>query len=656
MKTSKRGVYLVDPGTDSNLNLLPLGVGRIASYCRVQPGLAGEFDISVRYLRVAPRTLAAGMERPVVAGLAAYVWNMRATLAYAEAIRAEHPDCLIVLGGASIPKREDRARAFLAAHPVVDVLVQGEGEITFAELLEAVAEGRSPAGIRGLSVRDPSAPGGVAVSPPRTPFEDLNQFPSPFLDGIFDGLMKLHADRVTGALIESNRGCPYSCTFCDWGGADLRKINSFDPERTKAEVDWVGDHGIPYIFLADANFGIFFERDLSLADHIAACFQRTGNPRFLGINFTKNSNERVVAIAERLLSGGIQAGVTLAAQSFHPPTLAAIKRRNMDAQQLQVLRDRFREKGIVTYNDLILALPEETKESFLAGIEQTMTFNLKDQWVVHLCNILENAEMAEPDYIERYGIETRTCAVSMTMRVHDPDAPHEEEVIVVATRTMPQEDWVRTYDVAYLCAALHNFRAGFFVMNLLKARFGVPHTEFAAYFLDATRQGERWPALRRCVDHLEHQRGMILGGVARYSPVAALGGFNATPQEALLAMFLDDADAFYGAFKELTRTFLESRGLALDGTLLEDLFLYQSLRMTTWQEPGTIRARLRHDLPAYFEALERSPQASPAIAAAPCDIEVIVPASEGADRFAHARLRTRGARYTDVRECRVHRG
>jgi putative methyltransferase len=524
MKTPTRGVYLVDPGTDSNLNLLPLGVGRIASYLRVQPTLALAFHISVRYLRTSPQALAAGLARPAVVGLAAYVWNLRATLLYAQAIRAMHPDCLIVLGGASIPKREERARAFLAAHPVVDILVHGEGELTFAELLEAVATGRSPIGIRGLSARDPDALGGVSVSAPRPPCDELDRFPSPFLDGIFDGLWALHADRVTGAIIESNRGCPYSCTYCDWGGADVRKINFFDLERIKAEVDWVADHGIPYIYLADANFGIAFERDLELADHIARCFQRAGNPRFLGINFTKNSNKRVVDIAERLLSGGIQAGVTLAAQSFHRPTLAAIKRRNMDALQLQVLRDRFRDKGIVTYNDLILALPEETQESFLDGIERTMTFNLKDHWVVHLCNILENAEMADPEYVRQYGIETKTCSVSMTLRVHDPDAPQEEEVIVVGTRTMPQSDWGRCYDVAYLCAALHNFRAGFFVMNVIKARFAVRHTAFAAFLLDEVRARSRWPTLRRAVEHLKRQREMILGGVARYSPVAALAG------------------------------------------------------------------------------------------------------------------------------------
>jgi hypothetical protein len=134
-----------------------------------------------------------------------------------------------------------------------------------------------------------------------------------------------------------------------------------------------------------------------------------------------------------------------------------------------------------------------------------------------------------------------------------------------------------------------------------------------------------------------------------------LGGFNATPQEALLAMFLDDADAFYREFQDLTRHFLDCRGVKIDDALLDDLFLYQSLRMNTWQEPGTVRAHLRHALPAYFDALGNTPLEGPDIAAEACEIEVIVPQTQAPDRFAHARLRTRGARYTSLRECRVHR-
>ncbi len=500
----KPGFYLIDPGTDSNLNLLPLAIGRIASYCRSRPGIAESYDCHVRWLRQPPNEIAESLIKPAVVGLSCYVWNTQASLAIARSIRREHPNCLIVLGGASVPKRDDRIRTFLDNHPFIDVLVRGDGEITFANILENVAIGQELNTIKGIALRHPAGAKSVVITAPDPWVKDLDTLPSPFLNGIFDDLMITHRDRATGVVLESNRGCPYSCTFCDWGSADLRKILTFDLERVKAEIEWAGKNAMPYIFLADANFGILQERDLALADHIAKVCRDTGNPKFLGMNWAKNSNERIVEIAERLFSGGVSAGVTLAAQSFHEPTLTAINRRNMKQNDTENVRQSFHSNGIITYTDLILGLPEETLDTFLEGVERVMTSNLMDHWVIYLCNILENTEMAEASYLDRYEIETRTCSVSMNLRTHDQESVQEDEIIVVGTNTMPRDDWERAYDIGYLCAAFHNYRVAFFVMNLLKARFGHRHTEFVSFVLDqASMEPFEWPALMHGIEHLQ---------------------------------------------------------------------------------------------------------------------------------------------------------
>jgi radical SAM superfamily enzyme YgiQ (UPF0313 family) len=650
---SRQNVYLIDPGTDSNLNLLPLGIGRIASYCRSLEKISKAFNCQVRWLRKPATVLADSLKNPVVVGLPCYVWNTQASLELARAIRARHPNCLIVVGGASIPKRDASIKTFLADNPYIDVLVRGDGEVIFADILEALIDKRDLADVGGIAIADPDKPGGILISPPKPWIKDLDIIPSPFLDGIFDGLMDLHHDRVTGVVLESNRGCPYSCTFCDWGSADLHKIKTFDLQRVKDEIDWVGKNAIPYIFLADANFGILYERDLDLADHIAKTCERYGFPKFLGINWAKNSNNHVVEIAERLLSGGVNAGVTLAAQSFHDPTLEAINRRNMKQEDINKMRKLFHSKGIVTYTDLIVGLPEETLESFLGGLEMVMTPDLNDHWVIHLCNILENSEMSEPEYLSRYRIETRTCAVTMTLRIHDTDSVKENEIIVIATSTLPRTDWGRAYDVGYLCAALHNFRLAFFVMNLLKARFGINHTTFISYFLDTVReQPGRWPVLQRGVEHLGRQRQMIVDGVARYSPVKELGDFNASPQEALLAMFLEVADQFYDELRDLTQCLLEAHDKELPPDLMAELFDYQRLRMTVWQPAATLHRDLCYDLPTYFDQLQQGTTVDMPTKKT-CQIDVIVPENDATDKFDHARRRTRGARYSDILDVRA---
>ncbi len=652
-ESSRQNVYLIDPGTDSNLNLLPLGIGRIASYCQSLETISNFFDCQVRWLRRPAASLADSLESPVVVGLPCYVWNTEASLELARAIRTRHPNCLIVVGGASIPKRDASIRTFLTDNPYIDVLVRGDGEVIFAEILEALIDKRNLVDVSGIALADPDKPGSILISPSKPWIKDLDIIPSPFLNGIFDELMELHREKVTGVVLESNRGCPYSCTFCDWGSADLHKIKNFDLERVKDEIDWVGKNAIPYIFLADANFGILYERDMELANHIAKTCEHYGYPKFLGINWAKNSNNHVVEIAERLLSGGVNAGVTLAAQSFHDPTLEAINRRNMKQGDINKMRKLFHSKGIVTYTDLIVGLPEETLDSFLSGLELVMTPDLKDHWVIHLCNILENSEMSEPAYLSRYRIETRTCAVTMTLRIHDTDSVKENEIIVIATNTMPRKDWERAYDVGYLSAALHNFRLAFFVMNLLKASFGINHTTFISFFLDMVReQPGRWPVLHMGVEHLRRQRQMIVDGVARYSPVKELGDFNASPQEALLAMFLEVTDQFYNELSELTQCLLEAHNKELPPGLLAEMFDYQRLRMTVWQ-PATIHRRaLCYDLPTYIDQLQKGDSVHMPIKKS-CQIDVIVPANEATDKFDHARQRTRGARYSDILDVRA---
>ncbi len=650
---AKSNVYLIDPGTDSNLNLLPLAVSRIASYCRSLSEISSVFNLHVRWPRHSVEETIADLNRPVVVGLSCYVWNTQASLAIARAIRRHHPDCLIVLGGASVPKRDNRIRAFLDKNPSVDILVRGDGEISFANILRSVIAGEGLGGVNGIAFRHANRMGAIAINPPEEWNKNLDLIPSPFLNGIFDELLDRYPGKATGVVLESNRGCPYSCTFCDWGSADLHKIIKFDLSRVKSEIEWAGKNGMPYIFLADANFGILYERDLELADYIAKINNETGNPKFLGMNWTKNSNDRVVEIASRLMAGGVSTGVTLAAQSFHEPTLNAINRRNMKEDDIDKLRTLFHSNGIITYTDLILGLPEETMDSFLGGLERVMTPNLKDHWVLYLCNILENTEMAEPGYLDRYGLQTSTCKVSMNLREHDENSLREEEIIVVGTNTFPRSDWDRAYEIGYLCAALYNYRIGYFIMNFIKATFDIRNTEFISFTLDrASDLPEEWPALTRGINHLRRQRQMVLDGLERHASSKELGGFSASPQDALLAIYLENADAFYQELRAMTEELLVSHGLELETELLDDLFAYQQVQMTIWQPAAVIRRNLNYDLVSYFKSLQKGgggtlPEKKST------QIEVTVPDLMSTDRFTHARKRTHGARYTDILEAKI---
>ena len=83
------------------------------------------------------------------------------------------------------------------------------------------------------------------------------RFLSPYLNGMLD---KFFDGKLT-PFIETNRGCPFTCSFCHTGADYYHKLNKFSQERVKAEIEYVGkkanELGITNLHMADVNFGMY---------------------------------------------------------------------------------------------------------------------------------------------------------------------------------------------------------------------------------------------------------------------------------------------------------------------------------------------------------------------------------------------------------------
>ncbi|HEY9840125.1 MAG TPA: cobalamin-dependent protein, partial [Candidatus Obscuribacterales bacterium] len=183
-----------------------------------------------------------------------YFWNIEYSLELARLHKLAKPDSLVIFGGPQVP---DRAEDFLRGHSCVDVCVHGEGEITFLRLLESLP-GKDWDAIPGISWLD--AQGQFHHNLPGPRQRELDDIPSPYLQGVFEPLLRQPGSRWA-ALWETNRGCPFSCTFCDWGSATAAKVTRFGLERLKAEIDYFALHKIEMVYCCDANYGIL-PRDL----------------------------------------------------------------------------------------------------------------------------------------------------------------------------------------------------------------------------------------------------------------------------------------------------------------------------------------------------------------------------------------------------------
>lgn len=421
--------------------------------------------LPIIYQRLKVSEALSRLDGVIVAAFSVYIWNIERSLAIAAALKAKDPEVCIFFGGPQIP---DQAETFLRQHPFIDACCHGAGEETFLKLLE-----RSPdrdwsdlAGISYLETCDTTAVFKTSQPAPRGAIEDL---PSPYLSGVFDSLLGQESWK---GVWETNRGCPFACTFCDWGSATGAKVLRFPQARIKAEAEWFGRQRIQQIYVTDANFGLL-PRDLELAQKMAESAQRWGYPKTLMTQTAKNSPERVIAIHQILAEAGLQTLAAISLQSLSEPVLKAIKRENISLQAFAKIQQACHRLGIQTYTDLIMGLPGESLASFATGIEAVLD---SGQW--HFIQffdaaVLPNAELAHPDYIQKHAIET----VEIPFPSHPThiDGIQEKLPIVIATAEMPRKDNIEAHILAWSTLFwVHKHKLLQIVLLLLRSISGKP--------------------------------------------------------------------------------------------------------------------------------------------------------------------------------------
>jgi radical SAM superfamily enzyme YgiQ (UPF0313 family) len=473
----------------SGQSYLPLAVGMLQAYAQryLQRPEAYEFLPPV-YSRRPVGDIVEELAGADVILVSVYVWNMRISLEVARALKARRPDVLIVFGGPQVPDRDEN---FLRMYPFVDVACHGEGEQTALALLEQVAT-HDWSVVPSISYLD--ADGRLVRTPRGGRARDLALFPSPYLENVFAPLMAAHPEEHWIGLWETNRGCPFSCTFCDWGSATASKVYTFDIERLQREVQWFADHRIEYVFCCDANFGLL-PRDVELATIIAATKRARGYPHALSVQATKNATERAYQTQKILADAGLNKGVDIALQSIDPRTLKSIKRDNISTNTYQELQRRFTRDRIETYTDLILGLPGETYDSFATAVSTLIQNGQHNRIQFNNLSILPNAEMGDPEYQRRHGlvtIETNTINIHGSIG-ESAEGITETQQLVIATGAMPKEAWVETRTYAWLAAFLYFDKILQIPLLLVHEQCGVGYRELFERF--ARVDDDRYPTL-----------------------------------------------------------------------------------------------------------------------------------------------------------------
>ena len=518
----------------TTLRVPPLAAGLLAATVRRTPDLEG-IDLRVLAMRRAPDQAAAALADGELAGISLYTWNARYALEVARLAKALRPELRIVAGGPSVPRREPERAAFLDRYSWVDALVLGEGERTFVDVVRATRAGQPLAGIAGVVARN----GGAGPLRQRLEGDAFAEIGSPYLDGTFDELVASgEIPAIAAAVLETNRGCPFACTFCDWGQAIHSRVHELPSTRIEQELAWIARRQVPYLYLVDANFGIR-PRDVDITRSIGRLAREHGAPQFVYFHLTKNATEKNLRTVEILHEHGVGTQVALSMQDFEPEVLLAIRRENIRAADALALRERCHAQGLPTMNELLLGLPAQTGESLRRSVVQAITPYPGDSFFLYLLRVLDNAELAEPAYRARYGLETR----DIPQLPRDPaDEVHveEREEVVVASSAMPLDAWREAFAFGYLVSALWNQRLLQTTLHVLRFALDASVTDF----VDALLASER-PRLRAVRAELRRFTDAIAGGEGATLAIAGWGATRREPTDAVCARILDDAPGFY---------------------------------------------------------------------------------------------------------------
>ena len=470
---------LVQPNFPMSLNqdtyYLPHSVALLWSY--INSFATNQFKLNKMIFRREPiEQTAVALAKDTVVGFSCYMWNRRYNLKLAERVKQLNPLVVIVFGG---PEMEIEKIDFFERYPFIDAHVLQEGEITFKSILDNISDLSKVSGIIYNNNGKTKTAGIV------NRIMNLDELPSPHLDGTYKNILESYPDLKFITTLESNRGCPYACTFCDWGSLTYSKVRKFNLDRIFKEIEWVFQQPqIVSIDQADANFGIFVDRDSAIVDKFIEEKNKTGRNVTFKTNYAKNQNATVVQMVKKLAENTDSTRFhTVSLQTLNEVVLETIKRKNLAVNKIKEVFSICSQNELNLKIELILGLPDDTLEGFKETFYKLYDISPEISAQTYRLLGLNNAELF---LTNQGGIEWRTIKSFIPNDVDDIEETFEW---VYSTNTMTNDDMLEALIFASWITAMHSH--GFTnVVSYYAKQKEVSYKEFYEGFFKACKKTE----------------------------------------------------------------------------------------------------------------------------------------------------------------------
>lgn len=548
-----------------NAYFLPYSAGVVWSYVISQPLIKNKFILDhMIWRRESVTEVVNKLKDSDVVAFSTYVWNKNYNYTVAAKLKEVNPDIFIIFGGPEPPITDPD---FYERFPFIDVTVKQEGEQTLANVLANLDNPEKLKKLKGILYNNM---GETIDTGPADRIQNLDVIPSPYTSGIFDKIIEENPEVTWSATLETNRGCPYACTFCDWGSLTYNKVKKFNLERVMEELEWCGKHGMDHITIADANFGIFPERDILIAEKLIEIQKKYGSPTSYTVSYAKNQKKEVVDIVKKLVhEGNVKTGLNLSLQTMDDFTLEIIKRKNLESNKVNEVFELCEENNIPMYTELILGLPGETPQSWRRNYYGLFKIGNHTGITTFQCQLLENAEL---NLLQRklYKMKTQTVYDYFSGSYNDDELKEGLEV-VVSTSTM---DFEQMLDANIFSCYINTFHImGFtnYVSRIVCKLKNIDYEDFYTDFYDFI-MADTW-FKTEFEETRFYQREWMTKGQANHPDIGSVSilGWNLQYRTVINIHRHNRYDQVF----DLIKTFISK--YELDQKLVDELILFQNL-------------------------------------------------------------------------------
>ena len=450
-------VYLCDLTHETVIlvsDTIPVNIGYVGSFAKKIHGDSIKISL-FKYPKVAIEAIK--KNPPDILALSNYSWNSLLSEHVAKIAKEKNPNVITVQGGPNFPHEDKQQLEFLKQRPNTDFHIEMEGEASFSNLVDRVLKhfnGKQElfaTPIDGCVFINPNKKNDLikASQPPRIKF--LDDIPSPYLNGMLDNFF----DGRLSPFIESNRGCPFKCSFCHTGNDYFQKVHMFSIERIRKELEYIASRASKQkntiLHLADVNFGMF-PRDKDICKTLVQMQKKYNWPSTVVSTTGKNNKERVIDVTSIL---GNTFSVTMSAQSMDEKVLSNIKRSNIKLEDYTAINKHLKNEGRSTTAELIIGLPGETKKSFTKGVREVIDSGV-NRATIYTLMMLYGTEFKNPKYRSSFGMKGKYRIVPLNLGEYEKEKIFDYEEVCIENKDMSFKDYIDLRLLSLLVESVYN--------------------------------------------------------------------------------------------------------------------------------------------------------------------------------------------------------